>query len=201
MAYSKFNLAQALKRFQLTTDRTHDLFSDVVPVAPTPTLQTLLETYVPLALSIGTEKARAELIVTPILAEVWKRSQPDIGFFSGVEFEVDEDQGLNGTCDYLFTRSREQSIITSPVLAVVEAKKEDLQPGQCIAEMIAARLFNEREGSDIKTIYGAVTTGTNWQFLRLENDTVFIDHNERFLNGAGLVLGILFTTLGVTPTD
>jgi hypothetical protein len=183
----------------LTTDRTQDLFPGVTPVAPSPTLQTILETYVPLALSIGSEKARAELIVTPILAEVWKRSQPDIGFFSGVEFEVDEDQGLNGTCDYLFTRSREQSVITSPVLTIVEAKKEDLKPGmgQCIAEMVAARLFNEREGSDIRSIYGAVTTGTNWQFLLLERDTIFIDHNERFLNGVGAILGILFHTLGV----
>lgn len=203
MAYSKFSLAQALKRFQLVTDRSEDIFPGLAPVSPSSTLATLLQSYVPLALSIGTEKARAELIVTPILAEVWRRSQPDIGFFSGVEFSVDEDQGLTGVCDYIFTRSREHSVITSPVLTVVEAKKEDLQPGlgQCIAEMVAARLFNDREGSDIKTIYGAVTTGTNWQFMRMYGDTVYIDRNERFLNGAAVVLGILFHTLGAKPAD
>jgi hypothetical protein len=50
--------------------------------------------------------------------------------------------------------------------------------GQCVAEMLAARIFNEREGNDISTIYGTVTSGTNWRFLKLEGDIVNIDLDE-----------------------
>lgn len=59
--------------------------------------------------------------------------------------------------------------VTAPVLAVVEAKREDLTAGvaQCIAEMYAAALFNARDGEPRETLYGTVTSGTNWRFLRL----------------------------------
>ena len=142
----------------------------------------------------ATEKARSELIVAPILMEVYQRNQPEIGFFSGVDFTVDDKQGLSGVCDFLFTRSREHSVIVAPVLAVVEAKKEDLKPGlgQCIAELVAARLFNERKGTTVPALHGVVTTGTNWQFIKLVGQTVYLDREERYLNGARQILGILF---------
>lgn len=193
MAYSKFNLTEVLKKFNLVTNSTVDLFPDVTPIMPSDWLKATLEQTVPLARQIATEKARSEFIVSPILAEVYRLSQPEVALFSGVDFNVDDSQGLNGVCDYLFTRSREHAVITVPVLAVVEAKKEDLKPGmgQCIAEMIAARIFNEREGNDVSIIYGAVTTGTNWQFLKLDGATVYVDRIERYLNGAAQILGIL----------
>jgi hypothetical protein len=126
--------------------------------------------------------------------EVYQRNQPEIGFFSGVDFTVDDKQGLSGVCDFLFTRSREHSVIVAPVFAVVEAKKEDLKPGlgQCIAELVAARLFNERKGTAIEALYGVVTTGTNWQFVKLLGQTDYLDREERYLNGARQILGILF---------
>ena len=197
MAYSKFTLTQALETFGLVTDDTRDLFPDVVPVEPSALLRETLEQNVAVARRIATEKARSELIVAPVLMEAYRRNQPEIGFFSGVDFTVDDKQGLSGVCDFLFTRSREHSVIVSPVLAVVEAKKEDLKPGlgQCIAELVAARLFNERKGKEIAEIYGVVTTGTNWQFLKLSGQTVFLDREERYLNGASRILGILFEIL------
>ena len=194
MAYSKFTLTNALETFGLITDDTHDLFPDVEPVEPTALLRETLEQNTAVARRIATEKARSELIVAPILMEVYLRNQPEIGFFSGVDFTVDDKQGLSGVCDFLFTKSREHSVIVAPVLAVVEAKKEDLKPGlgQCIAELIAARIFNERKGTPIRAIYGVVTTGTNWQFIKLDGQIVYLDREERYLNGASRVLGILF---------
>lgn len=194
MAYSKFTLAEALKTFGLTTDNSADLFPHVAPVAPSDWLKMTLAQTEPLARQIATEKARSEFIVSPILAEVYQRSLPEVGLFSGVDFPVDDKQGLNGVCDYLLTRSREHAVIAAPVLAIVEAKKEDLKPGmgQCIASMVAARIFNQREGQSEAKMYGVVTTGTNWQFLQLDGKTVRVDRAERFLNGAGQILGILF---------
>jgi transketolase C-terminal domain/subunit len=52
---------------------------------------------------------------------------------------------------------------------IVEAKNENIKGGlgQCVAEMVAAQIFNEREANAIDTIYGAVTTGEIWKFLKL----------------------------------
>ncbi len=73
----------------------------------------------------------------------------------------------------------------APVVALVEAKKDNIQSGlgQCIAQMIAAQLFNQEKGN--------VTTGTNWKFLRLTGQIIEIDLNEYFLSDVGKILGIL----------
>jgi hypothetical protein len=107
--------------------------------------QTLQEN-ISLALAINTEKARSELIVTPILVELRKQFDYQISFFSGKEFNIDSEKGLNGFCDFLISRSSEQLLIKTPVVALVEAKNDNIQAGlpQCMAEMIAARIFNER---------------------------------------------------------
>ena len=83
--------------------------------------------------------------------------------------------------------------MTAPAMMLVEAKNENLKGalGQCIAEMLAAQLFNEREGAPITMVYGAVTSGTNWQFLRLMGKTVEIDLKEYYLVEINKILGIL----------
>ena len=79
------------------------------------------------------------------------------------------------------------------MIIIVEAKKENIKGGlgQCIAEMYAARLFNEREENQITEIYGVVTTGEIWKFLRLSGELVQIDLAEYFLNDLNKILGIL----------
>ena len=57
--------------------------------------------------------------------------------------------------------------------------------------MVAARIFNEREETGVKTIYGAVTVGSVWKFLKLEGQTVFVDRSEYYLPQVGKILGIL----------
>ena len=60
-----------------------------------------------------------------------------------------------------------------------------------MAEMVAAQMFNDREGQNIDTLYGAVTTGTNWRFLRLIGSQIWIDDREYFINEVDHILGIL----------
>jgi transketolase C-terminal domain/subunit len=76
---------------------------------------------------------------------------------------------------------------------LVEAKNENIKNGlgQCVAEMLAAQLFNQREQNPITTIYGVVTTGTNWKFLRLIDRQVEIDLKEYYLSEIEQILGIL----------
>jgi hypothetical protein len=90
--------------------------------------------------------------------------------------------GLKEFCDYILSRSQEQYYVVAPVAIIVEAKNENIIAGlgQCIAAIVAAQLFNERAGSEIAKLYGAVTTGTNWKFMTLSHHQVNIDaiHNQ-----------------------
>ena len=113
--------------------------------------------------------------------------------FSGINFTVDPAQGLNGNCDFLISYSEELLLVTAPIITLVEAKKEDLNGGlgQCIAEMIAAQRFNQQEGNEITEIYGVVTSGTLWKFLKLSDNRVFLDLTEYYLGDLPKILGIL----------
>lgn len=83
MAYSDFTLSQAQSSFNLTLDETVNLFNDVSPVSPSEILKTILADYIPLATSIGTEKARSEFIIAPILADCKELLNNKISLFSG----------------------------------------------------------------------------------------------------------------------
>lgn len=198
MAYSDFTLPEVTRRFQLMIDEQPDLFAAAREIPVSPLLTESLREYIPLALAINTEKARSELIIAPILVEVRKLMNHQISLFSGVNFNVNPEQGLVGVCDYIISRSSEQLFITAPVLIIIEAKNENIIAGmaQCIASMIAARLFNEHEGQAISVLYGAVTTGSIWKFLRLEDQTVLIEQREHYLDNLGKILGILLNMVG-----
>lgn len=197
MPYSKFSLKSAKEEFHLTLIEREDLFSHVEPTPiPAALRETLLEN-VPLALAINTEKARSELIIAPILVALRKMLDYRIGLFSGIGFDVDVEQQLNGVCDFLISRSPEQLFLTAPVIAIVEAKNEDIISGmgQCVAEMIAAQRFNQREETEIAEIYGAVTSGNVWKFLKLSQSDVFIDVREYYLERIEKIMGILIAMI------
>ncbi len=193
MAYSDFNLPRVKESFGLTLDETGNLFANTKSVPPSETLRTILSDYIPLATSIATEKARSEFLIAPILAEARKLLKNQISLFSGNEFNVDATKGLQGFCDYIISGSQEQLFISTPVMFIFEAKKEDINGGlgQCIAAMVAAQLFNQSQGKEIERIYGSVTTGTNWRFLIIERTTVYIDSVEYYIKEVDKILGIL----------
>jgi hypothetical protein len=76
---------------------------------------------------------------------------------------------------------------------LVEAKDNDIRIGlgQCVAQMVAAQIFNARKGLEHQVVYGAVSTGTNWKFIMLENHVVKIDLTEYFITQLNQILGIL----------
>ena len=193
LSYSKFTLENAQKNFELTLEENQDLFDEIQPVKPSEILTTILREYIPLATAINTEKARSELLISQILADVRRQLNYQISLFSGTEFNVEEELGLQGYCDFLLSFSSEQYFITAPVIAIVEAKNENIIRGlgQCVASMVGAQLFNQRSGNPVKVIYGAVTTGTNWKFLTLEEKIVRIDAGEYYIKEIDKILGII----------
>jgi hypothetical protein len=193
MSYSEFTLERVVKTFNLTLSEQVNLFVEVPEVECSSFILQTLEYNVPLALAISTEKARSELIIAPILLELRRQLQDQISLFSGTEFNVAPELGLNGTCDFLISREREILFVRSPVVTLVQAKKENINSGlgQCIAEMIAAQLFNEREGNQIQSIYGVVTSGNIWKFLKLNQQVISIDLVEYYLRDLTKIMGIL----------
>jgi len=197
MSYSEFSLAKVKQVFGLTTVEKRDIFAAAPELTPSNLLTETLNYNLSFALGSNSEKARSELIVAPILVDLRRQLQEQVSLFSGVDFTVDDTQGLNGICDFLITKSPEILIVTAPVITVVEATKENINAGfgQCAAEMVAAQIFNERSATDIQTIYGAVTTGSIWQFLKLEGQTLSIDLSEYYLKDVNKILGILASSI------
>jgi hypothetical protein len=193
MAFSDFDLKTAVQTFGLIEDRDTDLFVAVEPLEPSDFLRVWLDTFAPVALGVNSEKARSEFIIAPMLAETKLRTDASVNVLPGVTFDVDKSQGLAGFCDFLIARSPEIYYIQGPIVAVVEAKKEDLVAGlgQCVAAMVAIRLFNEREGTPIPVVFGCVTSGSNWRFLKLQDSKLVIDRPEYYLHDAAKILGIL----------
>lgn len=194
MPYSQFTTITKVKEaFNLTTVEGIRFLPEIEPIQPSIVLKTLLETNIPWAIATSTEKSRSEAIINPVLLEVRRIFNQQIGVFSGEEFNVDSTVGLNGVCDFLISRSSEQLDIEAPAVIVVEAKKEDLKVGlgQCVAEMVAAQKFNENKGRSIKVIYGIVSSGTQWRFLKMEGTTVTIDFTDYPLPPVEQILGFL----------
>lgn len=193
MSYSNFTLESVVTKFELEKTESIGLFSEIEPITPSDYLTTGLAKKVPLAAAIGTEKARSELIVADILVELCEKFDYRISFFSGIDFNVDFENDLTGVCDFLISLSPGQLFLEEPVIVLVEAKNTDMKLGfgQCVAEMIAAQRFNQEKGNDIPCVYGATTTGVDWQFLKLEQKNLQIDIAIYPIQQSDKILGIL----------
>jgi len=192
MPYSNFTLAKVKKDFGLTTAEGGRFLPPIDPITPSNRLRDALED-IPWAIAVGSEKAKSETIIYPILQEVRRLLNNQVSLFSGKDFSVDSDRGLNGYVDFLISRSTEQLEIEAPVAILTEAKRDNINEGlgQCIAEMVAAQLFNQANQINIPTIYGSVSNGTQWRFLKLEEKTVTIDLMDYALPPVDQILGFL----------
>jgi len=191
MAYSDFSLNQVKKVFDLTEKPIH-LFNDLGEIEASHWLKETLEISLKLALSSSSEKARSEFIIAPILLEIEKRNQENFSIFSGERLDVDEEKGLKGECDFILSKGPISSTIQAPIFSLVEAKKNDIKEGlgQCLAQMLGAKQFNQNEGNDIEIIYGCVTTGEDWQFLKLEENVIFMDIRRYYISELSNIIWI-----------
>ncbi|MBX2863352.1 MAG: hypothetical protein KTR27_07325 [Leptolyngbyaceae cyanobacterium MAG.088] len=174
MLYSKFSLQKVQQEFGLNVHEAIHFLPQLPTVSPDTLLSATLADGLPLALAQGNEKARSEWIINPILTAVRRLANTKVSVFSGKEFNVDPSQELVGYVDFLIARSPRLLVLESPVIMMVEAKPENLNAGlgQCAAEMIAAQIFNQQPE---KTIYGCVTNGELWKFLKLQGTDLTID--------------------------
>lgn len=193
MPYKNFNISEVTQKFDLTLVGDNCFLPEIEPVSPNPCLLEYLKESIPLAIAMGTGKARSELIISPIIFELRKLFKKEISFFSGEEFDVDNDLGLTGCSDFIVSLSPEQLFIEAPVLIIIEANKENFKDvlGQCIAQMVAAQKFNNKNDESVSVVYGSVTNGNVWSFLKLEEDIVTVDFTEYSIMPVERLLGIL----------
>ena len=192
MSFQNFSFPQVQQDLGLTLDEA-DLFSDVPKVTLREEFVAALTEGTNLALAVNTEKAKSEFIIAPLLLELRRSMGDRFGLFSGVELAVDPGRGLNGICDFIITKSARQFILSAPLIAIVEAKNDNLRSGlgQCIAAMFASQLFNLQSSTPIETVFGVVTTGSAWKFLRLQQTVITLDVREYYIDNAAKIVGIL----------
>ena len=191
MAYRDFTLKDLDKKF--------GIINQLVPLFDLSKIEKITPSeWLNLSLTLGqqmrptTEKAKSEVIVTPILLDLKNRNNNFFNIFSGNILKVDKERGLNGECDFILSVNTKSYIIDTPIISLVEAKNDvlSLGIGQCAAQMYAAKLQNEDDGKPLDVIYGCVTTARDWQFMKLENNQLLIDEKVYFIENLETILGI-----------
>ena len=66
---------------------------------------------------------------------------------------------------------------------------------QCVAEMVAALRFNRERGNAIESVFGTVTTGSSWKFLRLTGSVASVDRTEYHISQVERIVAILLSML------
>ena len=190
MAYTDFKTLFDVEDKCGVTNRLEKLFDNHLLLEPSDTLLKALE--IAQNLPIRSEKAKSELIVTPILLELRERNDRYFTIYSGDTLNADETKGLKGECDFIIAKDTASFDVNCPILQVVEAKKNDLEVGipQCAAQMVGAKIFNERRNKSVTTIYGCVTTGDEWMFLRLNDNMIYVDTKKYYLSDINKILGV-----------
>lgn len=97
-------------------------------------------------LPIGrSEIGAGEVLLFPILREVWKPYSDDLALFTHEELTFDDD--LTGILDYFVCKVSEygQTIPDVPSLLVARAKRDDFERawGECSAAMLAAQKLHQ----------------------------------------------------------
>jgi|SRR5580704_4940665 hypothetical protein len=165
-----------------------ELFEGCPPVEPTPALVEFLRRA--RHFRLVNERARAHRLVDPVLAELEMLYDGKITTIPEMSLDVKDVEGLSGYPDFVISAGSPNKIV--PIIAVVEAKKDDIDTGlpQCAAELYAAYLLDQGVPA---RLYGCVTTGRDWQFLCLDgrDKQVVVDREIYLINEVARLLGVL----------
>lgn len=167
-----------LPQFPDELDRLQELRERIEEVLP----------FVPL-----TNEARREILISRVVTELIHYTQAELR----IEYGLKVSNWLQGNLDYLLR------VNTINQLLVIEAKYEDLTRGftQLVAELVA---LDQWEGaptvSQQPILVGSVSTGTIWQFGRLNRTTKQFEqgiNSYRVPEDLDQVMRILVATLKV----
>jgi hypothetical protein len=189
MAYTDFTLSLLKKQFGLINQKQR-LFSDLPPIPVSDTLARAFERAG--KLSLRTEKAKSEWMVVPVINEILDREGNFFTVYSGESLNADPANGLNGECDFILSKETGSLDVSFPIVQIVEAKKHDTDIGipQCAAQLVGARILNLQQGIVLDKLYGCVTTGRDWIFICLEDNTLLVDSRTYFFSEIPEILAV-----------
>ncbi|MEM7535004.1 MAG: hypothetical protein AAF639_22705 [Chloroflexota bacterium] len=198
--YRKYTGAELKSIFRLDIRNNIDLFPGFTPSGQKyEELQTdVNEISSRLRLSKSDNEAtRGSLLVSKILWRAGSVYRLGVFFEPSVAYQADESLNLphSLTGAYDGGLSLDEFDFIAPIVSVVEVKRSSLSDGlgQCVAEMYTAlHLHNQ------KKVYGIITDGDLWEFMRLEDSVISVDpHNYHSRVVADIVdrIGYLATTL------
>ena len=174
MAYTKITLKELETNFGIINKKQR-LFQNITPVPASKRLQEALEEVQDL--NVWSEKARGEMFVLPMLLEIRRNNNKFFTIHSGDVLIADVKRKLTGECDFMLAYDTGEIGINCPILQITEAKRNDIELGisQCAAQLVGASVFNENNGKPLPVIYGCVTNGYEWLFMKLENKQIIAD--------------------------
>jgi len=193
MAYSDFTLPRVIEELEIHLIEDRNLFHSIAPLPPSDFLTLYFSRGS--AFSLLSESARRERIIAPILDDVFLTDPRCFTIFSNENFDVDKQRSLNGSADYLICQSDNTYTVVAPVIAMVESKRNDVADGlgQCIAELYAAALFNQKRKQPQNLLYGIVSNGRDWLFGEYDVPTHTFTYNPNPFSWQNLpaIIGIL----------
>lgn len=191
MAYTDFSLEDLEIKFGIS-NLIQDLFdeSKIAVIEASERLKEALATAE--ELPVKSEKARSEMIVTPILLDLRIRNNKFFTIYSGDTLSADKEKGLVGECDFILAKETGSFNINTPIISIVEAKKNDIEYGipQCAAQLIGAKIFNTQRNKTLEKIYGCITTGELWKFICLKDNQLIIDRETYFVGELSKLLSV-----------
>lgn len=193
MTYADLSFQDFREKFGYE-NRLQELFSSVKSVKASNRLVEELEDADNFRLH--SKKAKSEWIVVPILKELCRLNSNFLTVYSGEYLDVDTENGLNGVCDFIIAKDIKTYTISYPLILIVEAPQGDIDLGvsQCAAQMIGAKIYNEQNNTPADIIYGCVTSGSLWLFLRL-SDKIFINNDVYYTSNLNELLGVFQTII------
>jgi len=190
MAYTDFTLSDLRNRFKVE-NKVLELFQEelIKEIMPSDILKQQLKEAA--ELPIKSEKARSELIITPILLELRRNNDKFFTIYSGDTLNADKEKGLTGECDFILAKETGSFTINVPIITIVEAKRQDIELGinQCAAQLYGALIFNERSGNKLGKLYGCVTTADDWKFMSIEKNLISIDKRTYYKSEIDKIIG------------
>ncbi len=163
MPFSNFkSIADVQQRYHIIEHRRP--FIDAAPVQPSAAFLELYEFDI-VHVDTTSEAARLEILIYPILREIFRHHAEGLSLFSHRALSVSDDPDLTDTPDYLISQRSPlgRAVMGKPLIVVIEAKQDDFTGGwgQCLAELVAAQMYNEDRDTPV---FGVVTNGDAWEF-------------------------------------
>ncbi|GBF79835.1 hypothetical protein [Aphanothece sacrum] len=177
MAFSNFkNIADVQQKYQIKYQEDNFILAE--EISPPEVFLQDFNFYKENIDIFTSEASRSEIIISPLLREIYKQHYQKYSFW--IQKSINYDHILSGTPDYILSKKSVlgKTVLENPIVIIVEAKKNDFEQGwgQCLAELVASQKLNK---DPKKPVYGIVTDGNLWQFGKLLENT-FTQDRENF---------------------